>query len=299
MKTFNEALTHYQPQESRCPFAVWQKVAPAAIKAVIAAEITGTPKLARSYIGALSGVLGWIHSEGYDASDFSVALGGDSIEAYTATLKSNQATVRSRLRRLSEANGYDPRPTNSATYGRRQYQPPYSPDELEALREYAKSLGNDQIRLNIEAVMALSAGCGFPVRELSQVSAAEVHKHAGKLHVRSKDRCVPVRVECVASLLSVVVERPEGLLIGPQNRIGNIERLSEWVPRRNGLPELSVFRLRTTWICAHLKAGTGALELLAISGQSSLDGFDGYRQFVPAFNAECNKDTLEPDPVRA
>lgn len=295
MKTFAEAVDNYTPRKSVCPDETWATIAVQVRAAVKATVAEGTAKSAISHCSTLTGLLVWFLAQGHQEVDLSVALSGDSIEAYSETLERNRATLRSRLRRISKGNGYDPTPTRKAAVSRRDLQPPYSPQELDVLWAHAATLKNDAVRLAVRTSIALSAGCGFRVRDLITVDVTDVHVHPGRsgddvLHVRANGRCVPVRPECVQWLQEVIAERREGLLIGPQSGNSAIRRSSQWVKPTPGVPAFSIFRLRSTWMCAQLVAGIGALELVARSGAGSLDGLDEYRKFVPAFDASCALD---------
>ena len=283
------AIGQYRPTAGTCPPEVWAQVSAAARQAVGAPEVAKTARQVRPYLGALAGLLAWLHAGGYDATDLSLALSGDTIESYVATLAADQATHRSRLRRLSTANGYDPAPRTPTHFPRRQYQPPYTDAEVAALWEYGRALTNRRRGLAICAVVALGAGCGLPVADLRSVDSGCVHCHDDdeRLWVRAGQRCVPVREEYMDWVAWVIAERPAGPLVGSATGPNSIAKVATWVRNKPGVPDLSVFRLRSSWLCHHLTAGTPVLHMMAWAGLAKFDALDGYRPWLPEVPAAC------------
>jgi hypothetical protein len=100
-----------------------------------------------------------------------------------------------------------------------------------------------------------------------------------------------VRCEYTDWLEWVAAERPAGALVGPANGPNSIAKVAVWVRNTPGVPDLSVFRLRSTWLCHHLGVGTPVMQLLAWAGLTSLDALDGYRQYLPSVDTACPNDS--------
>jgi hypothetical protein len=63
--------------------------------------------------------------------------------------------------------------------------------------------------------------------------------------------------------------------------------VATWVRNKPGVPDLSVFRLRSSWLCHHLTAGTPVLHMMAWAGLAKFDALDGYRPWLPEVPAAC------------
>jgi hypothetical protein len=292
MKTFAEVVDNYTPRQKYCSTEMWSEIAVSVRFAVKTAVEGGSPKVAVGYMTTLTALLVWMRSQGHIEVDMATALSGDVIESFVSTLPRNQGDLRSRLRRISKGNGFDPTPTNKNPFPRRDLQPPYSREELEALWTHAATKRNRDVRLAVQGAMVLSLGCGFRVRDMSNVEVSDVHRHGEVLHVSGGCRCVPVSsipdVPAVEWLEQVMAERGSGLIIGAQQGMASIRNSSQWIKAAPGLPAFSIFRMRSTWMCSQLASGVGALELMALAGVESLDGIDSYRAFVEPFDASCS-----------
>lgn len=296
-----QAIAKYEPRADTCSPQAWTAVADTTRRLVTEAAVGTSPRQVRMYLGAVAGLLGWMQAQGYGL-DVDLAMSGPTIESYVATLRYDHSTMRGRLRKIAIGNGYDPLDGLPARYRKREYQEPYSEAELSALWDFGQQVTNRKRGLSICAVVALSAGCGFRVRDLHDITVDDVHTHphpdsgggddgvgdGGVLCVRGGGRCVPVRPECVEWLELVVAEREEGPLVAAGSDTYGLGHLVEWVKRRARTLDFSVYRLRSTWLCRHLNEGTPVLDVLAWGAIGSFDSLDGYRQHLDTVDASCS-----------
>lgn len=285
-----DAVKNYRPIEATCPPDVWQRVGGEVRRLVTNAGVGTSARQVRPYLAAVAGLLAWLEAEGYD-TDPELALTGESIEAYAGTLTHHQATLRSRLRRISTGNGFDPTPGAPTQFRQRQYQPPYTTAELAALWAYGQALSRRHRQIRACAVVALGSCCGLRVADMRGVTADDVHTHPGAgLWVQTNGRCVPVRPEYKSWLRWVIRQQPTGPLVGPATGVNGLNRVAMWVRNSPGVPDLSVFRLRSTWLCHHITTATPASDLMAWAALTKFGALDGYRPFLPAKAPTCDRD---------
>lgn len=287
MTTRDEALRNYRPTTDTCSAEEWDQVGDTVRSLVKTAGVGRDAREVRMYLRVAAGLLGWLVREGYDPEP-AFAMSAAAIEAHVVTLSGDRVTDRSRLRKLSRGNGYDPMAGVTPTYVARRYQPPYTGPELEALWNYGASLTNRRRGLAICSIVALGAGCGFRTGELVGIDVADVHEHDGVLCVETAGRCVPVRSELDAWVRSVADERSSGGLVGTGSVQNGLSTVARWMCNRPGVPEFSVFRLRSTWLCRHLSDGTPILHLLAWASLAKFDALDAFTRFLPPVDVTCS-----------
>jgi len=284
--TPQEAIDNYRPSAATCSAECWNRIGDTVRATVNNAGVATTARQVRPYLGTLTGLLAWMDSEGYE-TDIAVALVGPAVEAYTATLTSHQATHRSRLRKLAVGNGLDPNAGVTPRYTKREFQPPYTDDQIGALWDYAQALTNRQRGRTIGAVVALGAGCGLRVRELQTVTAADVHNHNGVCSVHVHRRCIPVLDVYTDWVRHVATQRPTGALVGNATGPNAMAKVSGWVRNQPGVPDLSVYRLRSTWLCTLLSSDIAVTRVMAWAGLTKYNSLDGYRPYLHAEDVTC------------
>ncbi len=281
-----EAIQSYRPRAGTCSDELWQAIATTVRTAVNDAGVATTGRQVRPYLGTLTGLFVWMHGEGYEL-DLDLALAGPTVEAYVATVAGHKATVRSRLRKLARGNNIDPDAGVDVRYTRREFQPPYTADEVAALWEYGQALTNTQRGQVICTAVALGAGCGLRARELRRVEASDVHDHDGVCHVRVDGRCIPVRAGYEDWVRHVAAQRPTGALVGDATGVNSLAKVWAWVQNQPGSPPLSVYRLRSTWLCALLGSDVAVTRVMAWAGLTKYNSLDGYREYLPDEDVTC------------
>ena len=281
-----EAIQTYRPRAGTCDPDLWQAIAATVRKTVSDAGVATTARQIRPYLGTLVGLLVWMDGEGYEL-DINVALAGPTVEAYVATLASHHATHRSRLRKLAVGNGIDPNAGVAPRYVKREFQPPYSDDEVQALWEFGQALTNRQRGQTVSAIVGLGAGCGLRAGEMRGVEASDVHDHDGVWCVRVAGRCIPVRTGYADWVRQVAAQRPTGALVGDATGPNSLSKVLGWVRNQPGVPDLSVYRLRSTWLCSLLGSDVAVTRVMAWAGLSKYNSLDGYRPYLAAEDVTC------------
>jgi integrase len=198
---------------------------------------------------------------GYDL-DLAILLDDDVVASFAATQATGRADALSSLRALATLHGYAPAPTPLG-YTRRPSALPYSAGELEALVNHAAHLSTANRRLTLSLIVHLGAGAGVVRSSLCEVTANDLHHHETGLFVRTTLGCRYVLESSRASLQALAQQRPEGLLLGAADPSNVVSRAAEWTRGRKGVPQLSVDRLRATYLERLLVVSLPVVEALA------------------------------------
>jgi len=217
----------------------------------------------------------WCVAQAIDL-DVEVVFDPDTVERFIASAglgDRTAATYRSVLRRigpkLTRRAPWQPRP---ATVAHRQVAVPYTGVELSALRRDVDRQPTPARRGAGMALVALGAGAGLDGRWVTRVAPEDVTVDEGEVTVRIGDpsaRVVPVLCEFADDVAELAVG--DKFLVGgrslSRNRASNLAASLELA---DGTPRLNCGRLRSTWLVAHMEAGTSLHELVAIAGLKGL-----------------------------
>jgi integrase len=182
-----------------------------------------------------------------------------------------QTNYRSQLRRVAKAvigstlyppTGIVPRPDPRL---------PYTQAEVGALVSWASGQPTEHTRRNAMALVSLGLGTGLASQEITRLTGDDVVADQAGVVVRvvgQRSREVPVLrrwEDHVANIARESGSRP--FLLPGRSQILK-HAISNFVDRcsRAGAPELSVQRLRTTWIVNQMEAGTPLPVLSAVAG---------------------------------
>lgn len=268
-------IEEYRPQ--RIAASVWEPVLrPFVVSALLDACPTGL-SAARLEALALSRLVVWCVNRGI-ALDVEAVLDPDTVERFVTSVAiptGSRAAYRSALRRLgpvlTRRAPWEPRP---AVLRRRAVAAPYTAAELAALRWDAAHQSTGARRRAARVLIALGAGAGFDGRWSLDVTAADVSVNRGVVVVRvgaPSPRSVPVLAEFEDEVAELAATMQVGPLTGcvavGRNRANSLARSIVTSP---GAPRLSLPRLRSTWLLAHLERGTRLPELAAAAGLSGI-----------------------------
>ena len=261
----------YRPQHIEA--AVWE---PELRPFVVGALLEGRPSglsAARLEALALSRLVVWCINRGIPL-DVESVLDPDTVERFVTTAAipdRSRAVYRSALRRLgpvvTRRAPWEPRP---AVLRRRSVAAPYTAAELATLRWDAAHQSTEARRQAASALIALGAGAGLDGRWSLDVTAADVSGDGGVVVV-GVGAPNPRRVTVLAEFEDELVElaRPAGagpltgcVAIG-RNRANSLARS---IVTSTAAPSLSLPRLRSTWLLAHLDRGARLPELAAAAG---------------------------------
>ena len=226
---------------------------------------------------ALHLIAKWATTEGLPL-DREAILDPAVVERFCGVALSNgnsRATLRSDLRYmaplLTKSAPWEPRPV---AMSKRQLAPPYHASEVGVLKHDAWDQPTPARRHAARALLALGIGAGLDGRWLAQVGPDNVTCDNGVVEIAVGEpapRRVVVVAEWENEVLDLAESAGDGCLIGTRsnarNRVGDLVK-SLVCPA--GHPRLSPGRLRSTWLLAHLSAGTRVTELCRAAGLQSL-----------------------------
>lgn len=267
-----------RPDEERC--AELAAVLPLVREWVAAAEPAGA-KAARRLMWAAAPMAVWLR--GVSGSLDAAMLTGRNVEVWVNTVNGHRPAswrnaARSSLRRLGRAVNPGGWP-QTETIGRRPVAEPYD-SETEAVLLLAAGLpgrGGEAARLWVAA-----AGCGAGLTGVEMLAARTgdlIELGDGRLGVAvrgRRPRTVPVRSRWTgavrdAARLALLRESETScsgvrFVLGCKNAVSQVAAGLDF-----GEGGFSLRRARSTWIAAHLAAGTPYLALRAIAGGLSAD----------------------------
>ena len=177
---------------------------------------------------------------------------------------------------------WEPRSTQLS---RRQVAPPYTRAEINLLSSDALGQPTPLRRRAARALIALGAGGGLDGRWATQIRARDVETEGARtlLHVGPPSaRTLPVIGAWEHEVAELAATAGQEFLVGgysmSRNRASVLLSKLEVPP---GHPRLSLSRLRSTWLCWHLSAGTRLPELVAAAGLQGTAMLSGLLPFVP------------------
>ena len=288
------SIAGYYPLKSTTPLCSkeeWERIGPF-VRETVSRLSYLAPLGVRSYLTAMTRLATWADREGLGL-DRETLLSSPVVEFYVSTMNSSQKDYRSYLRRLGREWGIEVAPTTKS-YARSEYQPPYTLQEITAFLTFAAAMSNQLRRERLSAVVLLGAGAGIVRGDLRGIDRDAVHEHDGVLHVSVAGRCVPIRPELQEAMADFVswcsTDKPffEGK---PGANITN--QIRGWVEERGGLAEFSTDRLRAYFVCAHLREGTGLLELMNLTGFAKPDSLGRYVDMCDRPKDGCDRTKAE------
>jgi hypothetical protein len=206
--------------------------------------------------------------------------------------RAGRRTIRSRLRRVSEA--LVPELEDAArerAYGRSEPNKPYQDREIVALHSWAHALP-DRRGVNARRLLALGLGAGLLGGEIGRVQVRDVLPVDGIL-IRvdgRRERIVPVLKEYGGVLLDArLTEAPESYLFRDGRDTQNPNLVTDFVARHPPPVQMQARRMRATWIVHHLNAGAPLIPLLAASGLQNAEGLDRFLRFAGPLTVEASQ----------
>jgi hypothetical protein len=281
----------YTPRD--VPRPLWEStIRPFVLPLLYASQPSGRASFEQS-ARVLTLIAVWCTEQGIPL-DVEVVLDPDTVERFFSEALRHfpsRGTYRTTLRRLGRAltkrAPWQPPPEPMR---RRKIALPYSPAEMDALREDAQRQATPLRRRAARALIALGAGAGLDGRWTTRVRGTDVLRADPAVVVQvglPRPRLVPVLERYEEEVLLLAEEAGEEFLVGGTSSHRN--RTNQLVAKLevgHGHPRLSVPRLRSTWIVEHLIRGTRLPELLAAAGNCLIETFDELLAFVPPLDEE-------------
>jgi hypothetical protein len=229
----------------------------------------------------------WATGEGL-ALDREVILDPSTVERFAEVALASdrsRATYRAVLRRvgplLTKRAPWEPRPVSLA---RRQVAPPYTASEVLLLRRDALVQPTAARRRAARAFLALGLGTGLDGRWVSRVTAGHVELSASGVVVEVGEpaaRRVVARASWEDELIGLAASTGDEFLVGGcSNSTRRTGHLTERLVVPTGHPRLAPARLRSTWLVAHLQAGTRLPELCRAAGLEGVTVLSDLLEFI-------------------
>jgi hypothetical protein len=228
-------------------------------------------------------------------------LDPDAVERFCSWAKdhyrpSTAATMRSRLRKLgpllTTKAPWEPSPPSLK---RRSLSIPYSQRELDVILRDVHHQATAQRSRAATAITLLGLGAGLDARWICRVRGCDVSDKAGLVTVNVAEpsaRIVVIR-SCFATELSELAKHcGKELLVSSTGANGKnlVSNLCAKITIDRGRIHLNASRLRSSWLVAHLCAGTPMACLIKAAGCKGFGSFDDLLPFVvrPGIQYEHN-----------
>ena len=240
-------------------------------------------KQAAQYLRAASGIVVWAY-QSFGNTDPTVVFHPSNVEAWTMTVCADRSmrwreATRSKLRtlgRVVNADGWSP-PTQKV--GKQQIARPYTTLEEKVFRLVCGLPGRANRSQRLWVVCG-SLGVGLSGMEIAAARTSDLeHLSNGHLAIRVQgrnSRLVPIRRDYTDLTRAAADASATDRLIPTNGR--NI--VPTTASRLN--PSLSLRRARSTWLVAHMTAGTSLAVLRMIAGPLSANTLDGLLGYVTA-----------------
>ncbi|WP_136042256.1 MULTISPECIES: hypothetical protein [unclassified Microbacterium] len=165
--------------------------------------------------------------------------------------------------------------------------PPYTSAEIAVLRSWASAQGSAVRRRDAAVLLAMGFGAGLATRELLSVRTGDVDIRGDEIHIlvwSGRPRLVPVLTAWQPGLRAAINELGDDQWVFRVGRTGvRSAQVTDFLHRGHTTKlDVRPARMRTTWLLAHLQAGTPPRDLLRIAGLEHLAALDRIRQFLPS-----------------
>ncbi|MGY4645723.1 hypothetical protein [Cellulomonas sp. URHB0016] len=156
----------------------------------------------------------------------------------------------------------------------------YTPVEIARLWEVAGQQSTAVRRRRLNVILALGLGAGVHPGEIGHVTTSDFVKVSGVWCVRlvgDHPRTVPITAPYQAPLLEIAAKDRGSRLIGRVESEWVSSRLSQMLEEAEfpeHCPRLTTYRLRVTWLVAHLDHGVNLRGLAEMAAVKSASGFE-------------------------
>ena len=263
--------------------SLWAQLRPF-VETIVTAGAAATTYSDKELYAVVTPLAVWMHTKAGLELDAETALDPYTIDQFVMLglahyTKAGRGTMRSRLRRLSEALVPElGEKAQERTLGKSQRVAPYTTWEVTELRAWARALP-PAIAASAGRLLALGFGAGLQGSEIGQLEKDDITIEDGVLvHVGgARPRDVPVLVEWEHALEAYASSHPADkyvFRVGRQTAHRNA--VTNFVAKHGGNVPLQARRMRASWIIQHLNGGTPVTILLPAAGLTSAEGLDPY-----------------------
>jgi len=213
--------------------------------------------------------------------------------------KGTVATYGSVLRAFAKATGADDG-SQIRALGARDAKAPYTQEEIDTFRVWARTRQGKTRIAQAEALIALGFGAGLHGGEIRTIRTRDIRRTGGvavtipggarraKSSTVSLPRTVPVlRVWSPVLLAAIADLDPDDYVFSRRPEPGDADAITRFVDRsgvkqpKTPVLKLNGYRMRTTWVVGRLAAGVDIRALLAAAGLQRLENLADYLAFVP------------------
>lgn len=239
----------------------------------------------------LAKLAAWGLQEGIEL-DVEELLHPDTVERYCETNLADdphagdyRAMLRHLGMRLTVHAPWEPVPAPMKT---RSIAAPYDHETVKAFIRDAARQSTPMRAQTFQAMLALGLGAGLDGRWIHKIRGGDIDVVDGVTLIEVPSPCprvVPVRTNWEHTIRELAAHAGDELLVGGDRptpnllnrRLGTLE-LGKDIPRPNA------GRLRSTWLTAHLTAGTPLRDLAAAAGMSGITSLSDLLVHVPALS---------------
>lgn len=267
---------------------LWDQIRPF-VTTVVADAAGLTPYNDRELYAVVTPLAVWMHTRAGLPLEQDVALDPHIMDRFVMVglahyTKAGRGTMRSRLRRVSEALLPDQdEPARERPLPKSDRSRPYSHDDVGALHAWAHNLPR-QVGRNACSLLALGFGAGLIGTEFGRLRCGNLIANEDGIDVRvtgDRPRTVPVLTDWASDLEGRAGDAPESYVfrIGRQTTHRNV--ITNFVERHRPPIPLQARRMRATWITIQLEAGTPIVAILNAAGFSSAEALDPFIRWTP------------------
>ena len=234
---------------------------------------------ARRLLYAAARIAVWAHRT-LATSDPTIVLDPRNVEHWTMTQNPDRTVVwrektRWTLRTLGQAVNPEAWPAPTQKVGKRKVARPYTPGEEEAFR-FAAGLPRWANRTKRLWIVVAALGTGLNNTETAAARTGDLeHVGDGRLAVRVRGRnprLVPIRTDYTTLARTAAEGSPTDRFIPTDGR-NSVHSVAGRLDPGDG-HGLSLRRARSTWLAAHLMAGTPLAMLRIVAGPLSANTLD-------------------------
>ena len=293
---------HIDRYTPKIPLEFWELIEVFVRAAVNDAQPTRIDT-AKNWLNAVAYLVAWCVQTACLEITREVVFATETIDRYVneadIPIGHSRGTTRSRLYDVADRLvGPQERSGEYERYPRSATPAPYSRKEKSQLRSLMVSQSTNYRRRNLGVLYGLGAGAGLSAGEMLSVLRDDVSSTPSGLTVvvsGTRARVVPVVAEWEDVLEEALGVMPadELLLLPTRTNPAGYHALSCFVNRcRSTSVHPNSQRLRSTWLVAHLNAGTPLPLLVRAAGLTSMSMFDKYLQFVDVGKHDLDSNIL-------
>ena len=198
---------------------------------------------------------------------------------------------------LPEHNAFAMKPLNARTS-----VPPYSAEELDRLRLWARGQSTDLKERKAMVMLAFAAGAGLRAIEIAELRRGDViFDTTGTLVKVGGDsgRLIPMVAEWEPFAKHALRDLDEGSLVfGVSARDVHRNVLTRFTAKSTGTERPRSDRLRATWLVRHLTAGTPMKALMQAAGVAKFENLARYLQYIPDLDTQQYRALLRMEATR-